>query len=430
LADRGTDTAFLAGDGATADLIARHDWSGSLGPPGQWPQSLKTTVGLMLHSPVPLVLLWGTDGIMLYNDAYSVFAGNRHPRLLGSKVLEGWPEVADLNAHVMKVGLAGGTLEYKDRELVLNRRGTPETGWMDLFYSPVIDESGKPGGVIAVVVETTERVLAGRKAIAEREALRESEQRLQMALSAGDGVGTWDWDVQKDRVVADARFAMLYGVDPQRARGGAPIAKFFAGIHPDDISQVQSRVAEAIRTGEMFSEEYRLVQPDGRVRWVIAQGRCTLAADGTPLRFPGVSFDITPRKAARRNCAPARNSFAPWPRLFPIMSGRHPRMGCSTGSTSGSMPSAARSRAVSTARAGPCWCTPTTWPRRGRAGPTRLRPARPMKPSSGCAGQTDNGAGIWPARFRSRMPMARSRAGSAPTPTSMIRPKRSRRCAN
>jgi PAS domain S-box-containing protein len=154
--------AFLGGDGDMAGRIAAHDWSHSLGPIESWPQSLKTTVGLMIHSPVALVLLWGPDGIMIYNDAYGVFAGNRHPGLLGQNVLEGWPEAADLNSHVMAVCMAGGTLQYKDRELVLNRRGKPEAGWMDLFYSPVIDESGKPGGVIAVVVETTQRVLAER----------------------------------------------------------------------------------------------------------------------------------------------------------------------------------------------------------------------------------------------------------------------------
>ncbi len=154
--------AFLGGDGDMARRIAAHDWSHSLGPIESWPQSLKTTVGLMIHSPVALVLLWGPDGIMIYNNAYGVFAGNRHPGLLGQKVLEGWPEAADLNSHVMAVCMAGGTLQYKDRELALNRRGKPEAGWMDLFYSPVIDESGKPGGVIAVVVETTQRVLAER----------------------------------------------------------------------------------------------------------------------------------------------------------------------------------------------------------------------------------------------------------------------------
>ena len=85
------NASFLAAGGTTAKLIAGHDWSESLGPIESWPGSLKTTVGILLHSPVPIVLLWGEDGFMIYNDAYSVFAGGRHPQLLGSKVREGWP---------------------------------------------------------------------------------------------------------------------------------------------------------------------------------------------------------------------------------------------------------------------------------------------------------------------------------------------------
>src|SRR6201989_2032683 len=128
-----------------ARMIAARDWSDSLGPIDSWPQSLKTTVGLLLHSPVPIVLLWGEDGIMIYNDAYSVFAGGRHPELLGSKVREGWDEVADFNDNVMTVGLAGGTLAYRDQELTLDRHGRPEKAWMNPDYSPVLDESGRPG---------------------------------------------------------------------------------------------------------------------------------------------------------------------------------------------------------------------------------------------------------------------------------------------
>ena len=146
--------------------IVAHDWSTTLGPLEAWPQSLKTAVGLLIHSPVPIVLLWGPGGIMIYNDAYSVFAGARHPQLLGSKVREGWPEVADFNDHVMKVGLAGGTLSYQDQELTLHRSGKPEQVWMNLDYSPVFDESGIPGGVIAIVVETSPRVRAERRSAA------------------------------------------------------------------------------------------------------------------------------------------------------------------------------------------------------------------------------------------------------------------------
>ncbi len=155
-------------------LMKSFDWgSTSIGPMDFWPQSLRTTISIMLRSPIPMVLLWGPDGIMIYNDAYTVFAGGRHPRLLGSKVLEGWAEVADFNANVMRVGMAGGTLSYQDQELTLYRNNVPEQVWMNLDYSPVIDETGKPGGVLAIVVETTERVQAERRIVAEKDRLRE-----------------------------------------------------------------------------------------------------------------------------------------------------------------------------------------------------------------------------------------------------------------
>lgn len=164
--------AILAGGGECGRLIAERDWSEtSLGPLETWPQSLLTATALLLRSPVPIVMLWGEDGVMIYNDAYSEFAGGRHPELLGSKVREGWAEVAEFNDNVMRVGLAGGTLAYKDQELTLYRHGRPEQVWMNLDYSPVLDEAGKPAGVLAIVVETTERVRVDAELRTERERL-------------------------------------------------------------------------------------------------------------------------------------------------------------------------------------------------------------------------------------------------------------------
>jgi PAS domain S-box-containing protein len=171
--------AFLAGGGKVAEIISAFDWSKTpLGPLQGWPTSIKTTVALMLRSPVPIVALFGEQGTMIYNDAYSVFAAARHPRLLGSAVREGWPEVADFNDNVMKVGLAGGTLSYRERELILFRSGQPERVSLNLDYSPVIGESGEPIGVIAIVVEITEAVIASRR-------LRENEKRLQFLDALG-----------------------------------------------------------------------------------------------------------------------------------------------------------------------------------------------------------------------------------------------------
>ena len=165
---------FLSGGGEAAEIIAGFDWAATpLGPIESWPASLKSTIALILRSPVPIVTLWGEDGIMIYNDGYSAFAGGRHPNLFGSKVREGWPEVADFNDNIMKVGLAGETLAYRDFPLTLYRHGgEPEQVWLNLDYSPLLGEDGSPAGVIAIVVEITDKVRIERELEAERKSLR------------------------------------------------------------------------------------------------------------------------------------------------------------------------------------------------------------------------------------------------------------------
>jgi PAS domain S-box-containing protein len=164
---------FLRGGGAVAGLMAAFDWGvTALGPMAQWPAHVRTATALMLRSQVPIVMLWGEPGVMVYNDAYSVFAGQRHPQLLGSNVREGWKEIADFNDHVMRTCLAGATLHYRDQELTLYRHERAEPVWMDLDYSPLLDEHGVPAGVMAVVLETTAKVQAERALAQERESLR------------------------------------------------------------------------------------------------------------------------------------------------------------------------------------------------------------------------------------------------------------------
>jgi signal transduction histidine kinase/CheY-like chemotaxis protein len=178
------DFRFLAGGGELGGLIQAFDWSKTrLGPISEWPQSLKTVTGTLLASPIPIALLWGPEGVMIYNDAYSAFAGSRHPDLLGKEVRKGWVEVADFNDNVMRVGLAGGSLTYRDQELVLDRRGRPEQVWLDLGYSPVLGENGLPAGIIAIVIETTDRVLAEQQ-------LRDGEARLRFLDQLGKTTAT------------------------------------------------------------------------------------------------------------------------------------------------------------------------------------------------------------------------------------------------
>ena len=162
--------------GDMARRIAAFDWAATGLLLDGWPASLVTAVRTVLASPLPLVMLWGRPGYMIYNDAYAGFAGGRHPYLLGKPVELGWPEVADFNRNVMDTCLAGGTLSYRDKALAAQR--PPEDVWMDLHYSPIPDDDGAPGGVLAVVVETTERVLATRHRDRAEAALQASNARL------------------------------------------------------------------------------------------------------------------------------------------------------------------------------------------------------------------------------------------------------------
>jgi PAS domain S-box-containing protein len=180
---------FLAGGGELAERIAAYPWETTpIGPIATWAAPLRNTVALMLRSDVPMVLLWGDDGVMIYNDAYSAFAGGRDSRLLGSNVREGWDEVADFNDNVMKVGLSGRTLKFTEHELVLHRDGRPERVWMNLDYSPVLDETGTPAGVLAIVVEVTQ-------ARNVRVALEANEAKLRFLDSLGRAImGSRDAD--------------------------------------------------------------------------------------------------------------------------------------------------------------------------------------------------------------------------------------------
>ena len=170
--DEDAALSFLEGCGEAGRLVRDFDWSAtSLGPIESWPAERKAVVSLILRSPVAIITLWGEAGVMIYNDGYSVVAGRRHPAIFGGEVRKGWPEVAEFNDRIMRSVLAGETIAYRDEELTLYRSGQPERVWLDLDYSPILDEAGAPVGVMAVVVETTSKVRAERRLRSERERL-------------------------------------------------------------------------------------------------------------------------------------------------------------------------------------------------------------------------------------------------------------------
>ena len=285
--------SFPTADGELAALIRQFDWAkAGLGPLAAWPQSLKTVTDTLLRSPVPIVLLWGEDGIMIYNDAYSGFAGGRHPQLLGSKVREGWPEVADFNDNVMKVGLRGGTLAYKDQELTLYRHGRPEQVWMNLDYSPVLDESGRPAGVIAIVVETTQRVVTERL-------LKDRENDLARVQKIAR-VGGVSVDLRNgfDSGRRSPEYLEIHGLSPDAVDTHEDWVR---RLHPDDRERTVQHFITTINGPDLrYSAEYRIIRPnDAQVRWIACEAQIERDEKGKPLRLIGAHIDITERTLAK-----------------------------------------------------------------------------------------------------------------------------------
>ncbi|GAK69685.1 PAS domain-containing protein [Agrobacterium rubi] len=167
------------GGGEAGRLVRAFDWAKTpLGPMSSWPANLRHKVNSVVNSPIPQVLMWGPDHVMIYNDGYIEIAGNYHPKALGGTVPDIWPEIWDWNKAILEAGFRGEVQSFRDQTLVLNRLGRPEDVIFDLFYTPIHNDAGTVDGVLCTVLENTDKV----KAVAELAASREELSRLTNAL--------------------------------------------------------------------------------------------------------------------------------------------------------------------------------------------------------------------------------------------------------
>jgi formate hydrogenlyase transcriptional activator len=123
-------------------------------------------------------------------------------------------------------------------------------------------------------------------------ALRESEEHMRLAAAAAQ-IGLWVWDIPHDVIWASDRARELYGVRPDEP---VNFQRFMACVHPEDRIRVDAAVQSALRHGGEYREEYRVVYPDGVVRWLHAIGSCRLDRRGQPARLMGASLDLTERR--------------------------------------------------------------------------------------------------------------------------------------
>ncbi|NPC56872.1 ATP-binding protein [Caenimonas soli] len=172
--------------------------------------------------------------------------------------------------------VVGGLTLFMGRS---GRRHTPE----DVAFAAELAMLAAPVVVNARLVEQHQQA---------EDALRISEERLRMAVEAGQ-VGIWDWDIVRNHVTWSDRIYEMHEMELGGDTGG--YEGFRARVHPEDFPKARQAMRAALAGGPPYTAEYRTRLPDGRTRWITTRGHLVRDAQGQPLRMVGASTDVTER---------------------------------------------------------------------------------------------------------------------------------------
>ena len=165
---------------------------------------------------------------------------------------------------------------------------------------------GQPARMRGASLDITKRKQAEEQLRMSEATLRESKEHIDLATKAA-GLVVWTWDIPRDEVWLSSKDRALFGF----SQGEKLTAeRILSVVHPEDRQLVRQLSEDALRTGREIENQYRVLLPDGRVRWVTRLGRIEFDADGKPLRERGILMDISKGKHAELEAARQRHDLA------------------------------------------------------------------------------------------------------------------------
>jgi PAS domain S-box-containing protein len=223
------------------------------------------------------------------NDTMARMYGHASAALLrGTRLVELMPDIPHNRDYLRRFVTSNYVLSNEESH-ELDRDGRPKI-FINNFVG-VIDDGLLVGATGAQLDATSQR---------EQELLlRESDERLRAALGAA-GMGTWRVDLRTGIDTHDESLNAIFGTGNHETSGTVE-SQLIRYVHPDDRERVSAAVTRAIREGSDYSEEVRILRPDGSIRWIRNRGRVIRSADGTPLFFTGAVMDITEQRRAEEH---------------------------------------------------------------------------------------------------------------------------------
>jgi two-component system sensor kinase FixL len=234
------------------------------------------------------VLIWvaGVDKLCtFFNKPWLDFTGRSTEQELGN----GWAEGVhrDDLQNCLQVYTSAFDVQQPFVMQYRLRRHDGEYRWISDQGVPRYDEQGKFAGYIGSCVDVTELMTKD-------EALRQSEERMRLAAAAVN-LGIWEWDLATNEIWATNARRTVLGWP---STGKVTFEDFMFRVHPEDRGRIRQTINEAIRDAKDYESEYRLVLPDGIVRWISTRGSVHFDDAGKPARLLGINIDITARKQA------------------------------------------------------------------------------------------------------------------------------------
>ena len=296
---------FLSGGGEMGALMRAYDWESSpIGSEKKWPQSLRTTLSILLNSKFPMFLYWGPSLVCFYNDAYRFSLGNdgKHPTLLGMKGEEAWSETWHILKPLIDGVLKNGEGTWSEDQFVpIYRDGEMKEAYWTFSFSPIKNENNQIAGVFLTLIETTDKVNNLKK-------LEESNDQLSFAIEATE-LGTFDLNPITNKFIANNRLKDWFGL-PHEKEVDLELAINVMG--KKDRICVANAIQKTLEyaSGGVYDIEYSIINPlTKQERIVRAKGRAWFGDDKKAYRFNGTLQDITQKTNANKKIQESEERF-------------------------------------------------------------------------------------------------------------------------